>query len=104
MFGFLERDENSSSVGISNPTSSQPLITMLIHHKPTCHNDPSVSISPSVVVEIRQGSAGWSLLLSHSKTSPEVISLDCVAFMQGAQTCSLFTLFRLRLARQLLGI
>lgn len=68
MFGFLERDENSSLVGISNSISSQPLITTLIHHKPTCHNDPSVSISSSVVAEIRQGFVGWLLLFTVTVT------------------------------------
>lgn len=103
MFGFLERDENLPG-GISNSISSQPLITTLIHHKPTCHNDPSVSIS-SVVVEIRQGFVGRLLLFTVTVTQAlGRISLHCVAFMQGTQICSLFTLSRLSLARQLLGI
>lgn len=68
MFGFLERDENSSLVGISNSTSSQPLITMLVHHKPTRHNDPSVSISSAVVVKMRRGFVGWSVLFTDTVT------------------------------------
>lgn len=86
MFSFPERHENSSLVGISSSTSSQPLITMLIHHKPTRHNDPSGSISLSVVVKTGRGFVGWLLLFTGIVTRALKRSAHIMwPFMQGAQ-------------------
>lgn len=63
--------------------SSQPLITMLIRHKPIPHNEPSVQISSSVVVKIRQGFVGQLFLFTTTLMCPKVISLYYVAFHAG---------------------
>lgn len=109
MLGFL-REIRTQLVSISHSTSltlrpsAQPLITMLIHHKPIPHNEPSVQTSSSVVVKIRQGFVGQLFLFTATLMCPKVISLYYLAFHAGCTDYSLFGLSRLMLVRQLLGI